>query len=151
MRVLAIDLGSKRIGLALSDPTGTIATPLATVDAQPAAGLVSRLAGIAHSHEVKRLVIGLPRRLDGSHGPEAAAARRMAGDLRRAAGVPVDLIDERMTSVAADRALLSGGMKRNRRKAHVDRVAATLLLQGYLDGKNSERISTRDQGAGAPV
>ena len=146
MRVLAIDLGSKRVGLALSDPTGTIATPLATVDALPAAGLVSRLADVARSHDVQRLVVGLPRRLDGSHGPEATAARRTAEDLRRAAGIPVDLVDERMTTVAAERALLSGGMKRDRRKAHIDQVAATLLLQGYLDGK--ARQSPRDQGAG---
>lgn len=144
MRVLAVDLGTKRIGLALSDPTGTIAVPLATVDTEPADRLVSRLVDVVRSQGVERLVVGLPRRLDGSHGPEAAAARRIAGDLRRAAGVPVDLVDERMTTVAAERALLSGGMKRARRKAHVDRVAATLLLQGYLDGKRKPGRSQPD-------
>ena len=150
MRVLAIDLGAKRVGLALSDPTGTIASPLATVDASPAAGLVSRLAAVARSHDAQRLVVGLPRRLDGSHGPEAVMAQRIAGDLRRAAGVPVDLVDERMTTVAAERALLSGGMKRDRRKAHVDQVAATMLLQSYLDAARIVKESTRDHGAGTP-
>ena len=130
-----MDLGSKRIGLAISDPTGTIAQPLATVQAEPAAGLVARLAEMARSSAAERLVVGLPIRLDGSHGPEATRVRKLAGELRRAAGLPVDLVDERLTTAVAERVLLSGGMKRERRKARVDEVAATLILQSYLDSK----------------
>jgi len=82
--VLAIDPGSKRVGLAVSDPTGTIAQALATVPAEPRETLVSRLAKIAGDQEVRAIVVGLPRRMDGSYGPEAKAARELASQLRHA-------------------------------------------------------------------
>ena len=78
MRVMAVDPGSKRVGLAMSDPTGTIAQALATIPAEPAATLPARLTEVARAHEAQRIVVGLPLRLDGTHGPEAAAARRLA-------------------------------------------------------------------------
>ena len=78
-------------------------------------------------------MVGLPLRLDGTHGPEAKEAAGLAAELRRAAGLPVELLDERLTTAAAERALISGGMKRERRRREVDRVAATMLLQGHLD------------------
>ncbi|HEY7202524.1 MAG TPA: Holliday junction resolvase RuvX [Candidatus Dormibacteraeota bacterium] len=130
---MAVDLGSRRVGIAVSDPTGTIAQPLSTVPAEPAETLVERLAELAGEQEATMLVVGLPRRLDGGQGPEAKAARALAGDLRRASGLPVELVDERMTSVAAERALLAGGASRARRRALSDQVAAALILQSYLD------------------
>src|SRR6266581_8293845 len=111
-RVMAVDPGSLRVGVAVSDPTATIAQPLAAVPAEPAATLVERLVALAREQEAERLVVGLPRRLDGGQGPEARAARTLAQDLRRAAGLPVALVDERLTSVAAERSLLASGASR---------------------------------------
>jgi putative Holliday junction resolvase len=133
MRVLAVDPGSKRVGLAVSDPTGTIAQPLTTVDAEPRATLAGRLAGIAREQDATRIVVGLPRRLDGSHGPEAKAARELGDDLRKASGLPVELVDERLTTALAERSMISTGVRRARRRATIDQVAAALLLQSHLD------------------
>jgi putative Holliday junction resolvase len=130
---MAVDPGSKRVGLAVSDPTGTIAQALATIPSEPADTLPSRLAQIAKSQDAGRIVVGLPLRLDGTHGPEAAAARRLAHNLRQASGLPVEMVDERLTTAAAERSLIAGGVRRAKRRLSVDRVAATLLLQGHLD------------------
>jgi putative Holliday junction resolvase len=135
VRVLAVDPGSKRVGVAVSDPTGTIAQPLTTVDAEPHETLAARLADIAAGHEAKRIVVGLPRRLNGTYGPEAKAARELADALRKASGLPVELVDERLTTVAAERSMLAAGARRAKRRAAVDRVAAALLLQSHLDRK----------------
>jgi putative holliday junction resolvase len=133
MRILAVDPGSKRVGLALSDPSGTIASALVTVAAQPYATLAARLAAIAREQEAVRIVVGLPRRLDGSRGPEAAAAERLAAEIRAAAGLPVETVDERLTTAMAERSLIEGGVSRAKRRESIDRVAATLLLQSHLD------------------
>jgi putative Holliday junction resolvase len=139
VRILAVDPGSKRVGLALSDPTETIAQPLPTMPAEPGDSLPTRLVEIARSHEVERIIVGLPLRLDGTHGPEAVAARKLAGAIRRQARLPVELVDERLTTVAAERALLAGGVKRDARRQGVDRVAATMLLQGHLDQRRRQK------------
>lgn len=133
--MLAVDPGSKRVGLAVSDPTETIAQPLTTVPAEPADTLADRLAEVARNQEAGRIVVGLPRRLDGSLGPEAKSARRLAAALRAASRLPVVLVDERLTTAAAERSLLAGGMRRDKRRANIDRVAAALLLQSHLDSK----------------
>lgn len=133
MRILAVDPGSKRVGLALSDPTGTIAQPLQTVDAEPPESLASRLAAIARDRSVDRIVVGLPRRMDGTDGPEAKAARRLATELRQESRLPVELVDERLTTVAAERSLREGGVRGATRRQKVDGVAAALLLQSHLD------------------
>ncbi|HEY4028048.1 MAG TPA: Holliday junction resolvase RuvX [Candidatus Dormibacteraeota bacterium] len=132
-RILAIDPGSRRVGVAVSDPTGTIAQPLGAVPAEPAATLVERLTALAREQEATGLVVGLPRRLDGGVGPEAKAARALADELRRTSGLTVTLVDERLTSVAAERALLATGASRARRRQLSDQVAAALILQSYLD------------------
>ena len=133
MRVLAVDPGSKRVGVAISDPTGTIAQALVTVDAMPEATLASRLTEIAVQNEATRIIVGLPRRMDGSYGPEAKSARQLADSLRKSSGLPVELVDERLTTVAAERSLIAGGVRRAKRRVTVDRVAAALLLQSHLD------------------
>ncbi|HET7339354.1 MAG TPA: Holliday junction resolvase RuvX [Candidatus Dormibacteraeota bacterium] len=135
MRVLGVDPGSKRVGLALSDPTATIAQPLGTIDAEPRDTLAKRLAEIAKEHDAARIVVGLPRRLDGSHGPEAKASRQLSDELRKASGLPVELVDERLTTALAERSMISTGVRRARRRATIDQVAATLLLQSHLDAK----------------
>lgn len=136
MRTLAVDPGTKRVGIAVSDPTGTIAQALMTLDAAPHESLASRLADIASQQGAGRIVVGLPRRMDGSYGPEAKAARELAGAIRKASGLPVELVDERLTTVAAERSLLEGGVRRAKRRESIDRVAATMLLQSHLDSKH---------------
>jgi putative holliday junction resolvase len=136
VRVLAVDPGSKRVGLAISDSTGTIAQPLTTIPAEPRETLAARLATVAREHEAVRIVMGLPRRMDGSFGPEAKAARELAGDVRAASKLPVELVDERLTTAAAEKSLLAGGMRRKERRANIDRVAAALLLQTHLDRRH---------------
>ncbi len=131
MRVLAVDPGSKRVGIALSDPTGTIAQARPSVPAEPHDTLAARLAAIADENGAARIVVGVPRRLDGSAGPEAKAARELATALHDASGLPVELWDERLTTVAAERALISGGVKRGKRREMIDGVAAALLLQSH--------------------
>ena len=137
MRILAIDPGSKRVGVALSDPTATIAQALTTLPAEPAATLPSRIAKVARDSEAARIVVGLPKRLDGSRGPEAKAAQQLADAIRKESGLPVELIDERLTTVAAERSLIAGGMRRDKRRLSVDRVAATLMLQAHLDRRRA--------------
>jgi putative Holliday junction resolvase len=139
VRILAVDPGSKRIGLALSDPTETIAQALATVPAEPVESLPARVAAVARTHAAERLIVGLPLRLDGTHGPEAAAARRLADAIRRESGLPVELVDERLTTAAAERALIAGGVKREQRRQGIDRVAATMLLQSHLDHRRRQK------------
>jgi putative Holliday junction resolvase len=134
-RVLGIDPGGKRVGIAVSDPTGTVAQPLSWIAAEPAATLVERLTRLAREQEAQELVVGLPWRMDGSQGPEARAARQLASQLRKTSGLPVTLVDERLTSVAAERALISTGERRERRRQLSDQVAAALLLQGHLDSR----------------
>ncbi|HEV2217228.1 MAG TPA: Holliday junction resolvase RuvX [Candidatus Dormibacteraeota bacterium] len=133
MRILAVDPGSKQVGLALSDPTGTIATALSTLPASPPETLAARIAAAAASHSAERIIVGLPLRLDGSRGPDAAAAERLAAGMRKASGLPVELVDERLTTAAAERSLLEAGVRRGKRRAAIDRVAAVLLLQGHLE------------------
>lgn len=125
------------MGLALSDPTATIAQALATVSAEPAGTLATRLAQIARTYEAARIVVGLPKRLDGSRGPEATAAQQLADAIRKISGLPVELVDERLTTVAAERSLIAGGMRRDKRRLTVDRVAATLMLQAHLDRRRA--------------
>jgi putative pre-16S rRNA nuclease len=134
---MAVDPGSKRVGLALSDPSATIAQALATVPAEPADTLALRLAAMAQMHGAERVVVGLPRRLNGTRGPEAAAAEDLAAQLRKASGLPVEMVDERLTTVAAERALIADGVRREKRRLSVDRVAAALMLQAHLDRRRA--------------
>ena len=137
MRILAVDPGSKRVGLAISDPTATIAQALATVPAEPSSSLARRILEIARTNDAARIVVGLPKRLDGSRGPEAMAAQTLAGALRKESGLPVELVDERLTTVAAERSLIAAGVRRDKRRLSVDRVAATLMLQAHLDRRRA--------------
>lgn len=132
-RILAVDPGSRRVGVAVSDPTGTIAQPLTVLSAHPADTLIERLTTLTREHEATALVVGLPRRLDGRLGPEAEAALSLADQLRTATGLEVTMVDERLTSVAAERALLSSGASRARRRRLSDQVAAAMILQTFLD------------------
>lgn len=134
MRALGIDLGSKRIGVALSDSAGSVATPYEVVQRSGDRGRDHRRIGeLAAEAGARCLVVGLPRSLDGSDGPAAVAARAEADELAAATGLPVELWDERLTTVTADRDLRALDMKAPARRRVVDKVAAAVLLQAWLD------------------
>jgi len=139
LRILAVDPGSKRVGLAVSDPTGTIATGLSTIPAEPASTLAARLAEVAKQQDASRIIVGLPIEMNGKRGQAATAAAELSRGLRQASGLPVELVDERLTTVAAERSLIAAGVRREKRKLTVDRVAATLLLQAHLDRGKRDR------------
>ncbi|MGI8615040.1 MAG: Holliday junction resolvase RuvX [Nocardioidaceae bacterium] len=135
-RRLGVDVGDVRIGVALSDPGGLLATPLETVSA--ASGSTQRLVELARQHEVIELVVGLPVSLSGREGPAAAKVRSYAAQLARAARpLQVRLVDERLTTVTAERVLRERGRKGQRRRAVVDQVAAVEILQAALDAERT--------------
>ncbi len=135
-RILGVDHGSVRIGLAVSDELQMLAMPLATIPATPAERAVQEIVRIAGEKSANRVVVGLPRNMDGSDGPSAQAARAFATALREAgAGLAVELWDERLTTVAAQRSLQEAGRTAKKSRAVVDQVAAQILLQSWLDAQ----------------
>ena len=139
MRILALDPGTRRIGVALSDPSATIATPLETITAVGGRRAVEQVAALCRRHDVALVVVGWPRNMDGSRGPAAERAEAFAARLRETVPVPVELWDERLSTVAAERTLIEAGARRERRRETRDRVAASLILQGYLDARRTRR------------
>lgn len=135
MRVLGIDPGRRRIGVALSDQLGLTAQPLATIERGSDAETAERLRVALGGAEVGLLVVGLPLRLDGSEGGAAREARRLAALLADDLGVDAELWDERLTTVQAERILEEAGLRRERRRGVTDRVAAAIMLQSFLDAK----------------
>jgi len=133
VRILAIDPGTVRLGLALSDPSGTIAQPLSVLARRSEAEDLKALTELAERHEVGMIVIGLPRLMDGRLDTAAQQAQAFGAQVAQATGRPVAYWDERLTSVAAERYLIEQGKRRSKRRQEIDRMAATLLLQGYLD------------------
>ena len=133
MRILAIDPGSVRLGLALSDPSGTIAQPLKVLARRSEAEDLKALNDLVAEHGVELIVIGLPRTMDGRLEAAAKAAQAFGARVGQATERPVAYWDERLTTVAAERYLIDQGKRRGKRRQEVDRMAATLLLQGYLD------------------
>ena len=134
MRILALDHGTKRIGVAVSDETKTIAQPLEYIPAEPFADFMARLKKLLTEKEVDLVLVGLPRNLDGSYGPAAQKVEAFVAVLRTAIAVPVKTWDERLTSAQANRILIQGKVRRDKRKEKVDKMAAAILLQSYLDG-----------------
>jgi putative holliday junction resolvase len=130
--VLGVDLGEVRVGLAISDPTGTLATPLSTLDGGD--HVAERLAAAAAEHGCRRVVVGLPRGMSGRDTAATARSRVLAATLR-ARGLLVTLWDERLSSVEADRVLSGTGRREPQRRAVRDRVAATIILQSWLDAQ----------------
>ncbi len=140
MRYLGVDIGRKRTGLAVSDPTGLVARPLEVVrgGSDPKA-LAALLRPIAEREEVEGLIIGLPRRMGGEEGPEAERAREAAAILESELGLPVTLCDERLTSVRAAEILVEQGVPATEHRDVIDKVAAAVILQDFLDARPRER------------
>lgn len=131
--MLALDLGEVRVGVALSDPLGMTAQPLEVVERHR---LLKRLPELIAEYEVQRIVVGLPLRLDGSKGQAAQAVKAAAKDIEAAVKLPVELWDERLTTAQAQRMLIGADVSRKGRKSAVDKIAAALILQSYLDAKS---------------
>ena len=140
MRILGIDYGDRRIGLAVSDPSGTITRGLPTLKNRGEDEALEDLRRIADENEAVEIVVGLPRNMDDTIGPQAQKVMRFAERLK-ALGRPVRLVDERLTTEQARRTMVEAGLSRGRQRRNVDRMAAQLILQIYLDSSrkaNSE-------------
>jgi putative Holliday junction resolvase len=135
-RILALDHGTRRIGVAVSDELRIIAQPLEYIPAEPFTDFVQRLKEILRDKDVELILIGMPRNMDGSYGPAAQKVQEFIAALKHEVPVPLKTLDERLTTVQAQRSLIQANVRRNQRKEKVDMTAAAILLQSYLDGQN---------------
>ena len=136
MRVMALDVGDRRIGVALSDPTGMLATPLTAVDrvaAKPSD--IDEILRIAREHDAESIIVGLPLTLSGAEGDQAKGVRAFISDLSARTGLPVDTVDERYSTVQALRMMRESGARHSRDRGRVDASAAAVILQAYLDAR----------------
>ncbi len=138
-RMLGLDLGAKRIGVAISDPSAVVAQALSPIKRDQGDGWAQEIERLVIQYQVKEVVAGLPRNMNGSEGPAAAEVRQMVARLSERLSVPVTLWDERLTTVAAQRLFREAGVKTHRARKHLDGVAAALILQGYLDQRAGRR------------
>lgn len=138
MRIMAIDYGDARTGIAISDPTGLLAGYTTVIQSRKADFVAAEVGRIAKEHGVEELVMGFPRNMDGTEGPRAALYRAFADDLGTVTGMKPVLWDERRTTVAAHAILHTAGKKMKDHKKNVDAVAATLILEGYLTRKRNQ-------------
>ena len=134
MRILAIDHGAKRMGIAVSDELKMIALPLEFIPAEPFSDFLARLKVLLREKEVELVLVGMPRNMDGSYGPAALKVQEFMAVLRDTLGIPLKTWDERLTSAQANRFLIAGNLRRAERRQKVDQTAAAILLQSYLDG-----------------
>ncbi|MFQ5431716.1 MAG: Holliday junction resolvase RuvX [Nitrospinota bacterium] len=141
-KILALDYGSKRIGVAVSDPLGITAQPVAVINRKGKKKDIPELLGIIKEREVGKIVVGLPFNMNGSKGTHYDDVKRFGALLEKASGLPVDYIDERLTTMQAEKVLLSGDVSRNKRRKVIDKMAAVLILQNYLDSPPAGRQIT---------
>lgn len=138
MRILGLDVGDRRIGVAISDKTGTIAGAVATLDRNKE-NIIEELRAISKKFEISKIIIGLPLRSNGTEGTQVQKVREFIARLQEELGLPLQEWDERLTSVQAERLLITADLKRAKRKVIIDQVAATLILQSYLDNINRKK------------
>ncbi|MEW6142762.1 MAG: Holliday junction resolvase RuvX [Chloroflexota bacterium] len=136
MRVIGLDVGERRIGVALSDPTATIASPLEVVAITDVESAYAAIAGLVSQHQAGEIVVGMPYSLSGRAGPAAENVRKFVNELSRRLQVRVVTWDERLSTVAADRSMREAGVKRKKRSNLRDAIAAALILQGYLNSRH---------------
>lgn len=137
MRALGLDIGSVRIGVAVSDPAGCVASPVAVLDARALAADLRPLLRLVEDYETECLVVGLPLTLAGEEGPQAAVVRSEAERLSRGTGLPVYFADERLSSEEAHRSMAASGLSAREQRGAVDKVAAAIILQGWLDARRT--------------
>ena len=133
MRVLAIDHGTVRMGIAISDELKMIAQPLEFIPAEPFLGFLDRIKFLLSEYEVELLLLGMPRNMDGSYGDASIKVKEFEAILKKSTTIPIKTFDERLTSVQANRALTQGRVKKKKKRKNVDAMAAAILLQSYLD------------------
>ena len=143
MRVMAVDYGTKAIGVAISDELQLTVRPLTTIrrEKQNQMSAVERVGELAREHEIGVLVVGLPLNMNGTRGDAAEKVEKFIADLRPHLSIPIVLIDERLTSYEADQILREMGVGQKERKAKSDEYAAVLILQDYLDGQLRQKTS----------
>lgn len=147
MRLLGLDVGKKTIGVAMSDPTGTIATGLGVIRRTTLAKDLAEILSIAKANDVELLVVGLPRNMDGTLGPKAREVLEFCKELESFTGLAVKTQDERLSTVSSERAMLEADLSRRRRKQLVDKTAAAIILQSYLNsGEHRGCIKSRPGG-----
>ncbi|KIL37223.1 Holliday junction resolvase [Cohnella kolymensis] len=135
MRIMGLDYGERRIGVAVSDAFGWTAQGIEVIDRKFVSDELARVAELVEQYEVESLVVGLPKNMNGSIGPSGEICMAFAERLRQKLSMPVQLWDERLTTVAAERTLLEADVSRKKRKQVVDKMAAAILLQNYLDSR----------------
>ncbi len=135
-RILGLDLGSKRIGIAISDPLNWTAQPLQMHPFSTVQILASHIGKLIEQYDIRSIVVGLPLNMNGSEGPAARNVRGVADELSRIVSIEVSFWDERLSTRSAERTLIEANMRRKERKNHVDSLAAVIILQGYLDRLN---------------
>ena len=144
MRVMAIDYGDAHTGVAISDPTGFLAGVTTTIHSRKGEVVLAELARLVKEHQVEELVMGFPRNMDGTEGPRAQLYRDFAAQVAQATGLTPVLWDERRTTVDAHRILFEAGKNAKKRKETVDAVAASLILEGYLNAKRLQGETRED-------
>lgn len=142
IRILGLDFGTKNLGVALSDEMGWTAQPLCTVQRRGDRATLEALRALCAEHAVQEIVVGHPLNMDGTVGPAARAAEKFAAALGTATGLPVQLWDERLSTVAAERTLLEADLSRQKRRKVIDRAAAAYILQGYLDFRSRAPVDS---------
>ena len=140
-RLLGLDIGGRRIGVAISDEMGMIASPIAMIERQT--DVVGRLRDLVREYGAARLIAGLPVGLSGREGPQAAEVREYTDALATEVGLPLEYWDERLSTSIAEQSLIAQGTRRNKRKQQVDAVAASVILQSYLDNQRWKASSGR--------
>ena len=137
MRVLGLDVGDRRIGMAVSDETGTVAQGRGVYTRQGEEEDLSYFVELCRRERVEKIVVGLPLNMDGSEGKQAKRARAFGAALARQTGLPVEFLDERLTTVEADRVLREAGLRERKRRRVRDELSAVLILQAWLDSRRS--------------
>ena len=138
MKIMAIDYGDAHTGIAISDPTGTLAGFTTVIHSRKPAAVLEEICRLAQEHGVSELVMGYPKNMDGTLGPRAEKCAAFAGEIQTASALPLTLWDERRSTVEAHAILLDNGKHAKQRKSVVDAVAASLMLEGYLTRKRRE-------------
>lgn len=140
MRIIGLDLGEKRIGVSISDESETIARGLKVIYRENKKTDLIKLKEVINSFGVTEIIFGLPKNMNGTFGPQADKAIELANEISEGLNISVKSWDERLTTVMAEKALIEGGVRRKKRKQLVDNIAATLILQNYLDFKKKGRV-----------
>lgn len=143
-RVMALDVGGKRIGVAMSDTLRLLASPHSTIKALPRSVAFERIAALVLQNDVVDIVVGLPLTMSGEIGPQAELIKRFVAELEQHVRVPIHLFDERLTTAEAERVMIDMGLKPEQRRARIDEMAASIILRDYLDNNRSRHNTETD-------